>query len=360
MADANVHNHRRCPLFLVGRGNGMLQGQRAPEGGRRHADGQRDADAAAQPRPAGPADASATAPASSRSRRRRRPRWRARNAGRRQKAEGGRIRHEPSRGTERRRVPCCMSALLGAAPTGSPVADAAMKGDLAAVKALLKEGADVNAARGDGMSALHWAAERGQRRDGERAASTPAPTSRPSPASGSTRRCTWPPARAAPRWSIALLEGGRARSTRRAVPSGATALHLAASAGSAGRHQPPDRRRRRQEREGSRVGADAAHLRRGVQPRRGHQGADRARRRPEHRHHVHRHPAAQRPRPRRQPAPAEGARVHGRRPRDASPPPARCRPPSRPRATLFLSGKIPPPEKEDDGGPGPRPELQPR
>jgi Protein of unknown function (DUF1552) len=26
MADANVHNHRRCPLFLAGKGNGMLQG----------------------------------------------------------------------------------------------------------------------------------------------------------------------------------------------------------------------------------------------------------------------------------------------------------------------------------------------
>ena len=54
-----------------------------------------------------------------------------------------------------------MSALLGAAPTASSVADAAMKGDVAAVKSLLKEGADVNAARGDGMSALHWAGEKG-------------------------------------------------------------------------------------------------------------------------------------------------------------------------------------------------------
>ena len=26
MADANVHNHRRCPLVLLGKGNGMLQG----------------------------------------------------------------------------------------------------------------------------------------------------------------------------------------------------------------------------------------------------------------------------------------------------------------------------------------------
>ncbi len=40
----------------------------------------------------------------------------------------------------------------------SPVADAAMRGDRAAVHALIAQGADVNAAQGDGMTALHWAA----------------------------------------------------------------------------------------------------------------------------------------------------------------------------------------------------------
>ena len=55
-----------------------------------------------------------------------------------------------------------LSVGLGAqGPVPSPVADAAERGDLATVKALLKDGADVNAAQGDGMSALHWAAERG-------------------------------------------------------------------------------------------------------------------------------------------------------------------------------------------------------
>ncbi len=44
---------------------------------------------------------------------------------------------------------------------GSPVADAAMRGDASAVRALLQRGADVNAAQGDGMTALHWAAEHG-------------------------------------------------------------------------------------------------------------------------------------------------------------------------------------------------------
>jgi ankyrin repeat protein len=44
---------------------------------------------------------------------------------------------------------------------GSTVADAARAGDVAAVKALLKSGADVNAPHGDGMTALHWAASNG-------------------------------------------------------------------------------------------------------------------------------------------------------------------------------------------------------
>jgi ankyrin repeat protein len=41
------------------------------------------------------------------------------------------------------------------------VADAAQRGDLEAVRTLVKQGADVNAAQGDGMTALHWAAQRG-------------------------------------------------------------------------------------------------------------------------------------------------------------------------------------------------------
>ena len=44
---------------------------------------------------------------------------------------------------------------------GADVADAAKARDAAAVKALLKNGADVNAAQGDGMTALHWAASNG-------------------------------------------------------------------------------------------------------------------------------------------------------------------------------------------------------
>ncbi len=49
-------------------------------------------------------------------------------------------------------------ALPGRHGPDSPVADAAMQGDAATVRALLAQGADVNEAQGDGMTALHWAA----------------------------------------------------------------------------------------------------------------------------------------------------------------------------------------------------------
>ena len=51
--------------------------------------------------------------------------------------------------------------LMGGGWSDAPVADAAARGDLEAVRRLLREGADVNAPQGDGMTALHWAAERG-------------------------------------------------------------------------------------------------------------------------------------------------------------------------------------------------------
>jgi uncharacterized protein len=53
-----------------------------------------------------------------------------------------------------------LSALLRAAAPAS-VVEAAMQGNKDAVRALLKQGADVNTAQGDGMTALHWAAQKG-------------------------------------------------------------------------------------------------------------------------------------------------------------------------------------------------------
>ncbi len=58
-------------------------------------------------------------------------------------------------------VAMLLAAILQAAPGDATVADAARRGDVTAVRALLKQGSDVNEASGDGMTALHWAAEGG-------------------------------------------------------------------------------------------------------------------------------------------------------------------------------------------------------
>ena len=64
----------------------------------------------------------------------------------------------------RTRVAVCLLGMailgLGGGPE-SPVADAAMSGDLARVRALITSGEDVNVPQPDGMTALHWAAEAG-------------------------------------------------------------------------------------------------------------------------------------------------------------------------------------------------------
>ncbi len=56
-----------------------------------------------------------------------------------------------------------VALLIAAAPidlttSESPVADAAMLADRESVRSLLRQGGDVNAAQGDGMTALHWSA----------------------------------------------------------------------------------------------------------------------------------------------------------------------------------------------------------
>jgi ankyrin repeat protein len=56
-----------------------------------------------------------------------------------------------------------LSALLmvmASSASDARVADAAMEGNREAVRTLLKQAADVNAAQGDGMTALHWAASK--------------------------------------------------------------------------------------------------------------------------------------------------------------------------------------------------------
>jgi ankyrin repeat protein len=55
----------------------------------------------------------------------------------------------------------CFALLAGATLPDPPIVDAARRGDLDAVRTLIRDGADVDAAQGDGMTALHWAAANG-------------------------------------------------------------------------------------------------------------------------------------------------------------------------------------------------------
>ena len=56
----------------------------------------------------------------------------------------------------------CVAMLLSASTApDAPVADAAMRGDTEAVRSLIRSGADVNTAQGDGLTALHWAGMKG-------------------------------------------------------------------------------------------------------------------------------------------------------------------------------------------------------
>src|SRR5258706_5462538 len=54
-------------------------------------------------------------------------------------------------------IAICMAATVCAA-SDTPLADAAQRGDQGAVRSLIQQKSDVNAAQGDGMTALHWAA----------------------------------------------------------------------------------------------------------------------------------------------------------------------------------------------------------
>ncbi len=120
-----------------------------------------------------------------------------------------------------------MTAAVNAA--NSPVADAARRGDIDAVKALLKDGADVNAAMGDGMTALHWAAERGDLQ------LTNVLVYAGANAAAVTRVGQYTPLHIAARTGnagiVKALLAGSAAVDARTAPSGATALHLAAAAG---------------------------------------------------------------------------------------------------------------------------------
>jgi uncharacterized protein len=123
-----------------------------------------------------------------------------------------------------------LTGFLHAAPSSTPVADAAMKGDRDGVRALLKQGADVGAAHGDGMTALHWAAERGDADLAEMLVYAGANVG------AVTRIGQYTPLHLAAKAASApvvqaLLKAG-ASVAARTTNSGVTPLHLAALAGS--------------------------------------------------------------------------------------------------------------------------------
>jgi ankyrin repeat protein len=126
-----------------------------------------------------------------------------------------------------------LALLLGAwtpAPADSPVADAEMRGDTARVRVLLRQGADVNASQGDGMTALHWAAARG---DAAQVAMLVYAGAR---LEAATRNGNYTPLHLAARGGRsaavkALLKAG-ANSKAATTAGGATPLHLAAGIGS--------------------------------------------------------------------------------------------------------------------------------
>ncbi|MEP6491786.1 MAG: ankyrin repeat domain-containing protein [bacterium] len=129
----------------------------------------------------------------------------------------------------------CAPIVLAAAtlgPTGpraTPIADAAMRGDAAAVRKLIDQRADVNAAQGDGMTALHWAAEHGDVAMAELLLKAHAKVG------ATTRIGSYTPLHIAGKSGSgpvvkALLQGGS--DANLATAAGATALHFAAASGS--------------------------------------------------------------------------------------------------------------------------------
>jgi uncharacterized protein len=140
----------------------------------------------------------------------------------------------------------CAAALLGGAargpggpggpggpstaPASPTVANAAMAGDTATVRRLVASGANVNIAQGDGMTALHWAAERGD------VAMANALIKAHASVKAVTREASYTPLHIASKNGNAavvraLIKAGA--DVNALTNSGATALHLAAGSGSA-------------------------------------------------------------------------------------------------------------------------------
>ncbi len=121
-----------------------------------------------------------------------------------------------------------VTGVVSAATTDDELIEAARDGDVQAVRALLARGVDPNAATGDGMTALHWAAERNQPRVARVLLEAGATVD------SGTRIGAYTPLHLASRRGNsemvrALLDAG-ADVHAKTANSGVTALHLAAGA----------------------------------------------------------------------------------------------------------------------------------
>ena len=151
-----------------------------------------------------------------------------------------------------------------------------MNGDREAVRALLKKGLDVNEAQGDGTTALHWAAIKGDAEMAQMLIYAGANVR------ATTRIGAYTPLYLAAKGGYsdvvaALLAGGR-----RCQGGDVERHHAADDRGRGRRHQVDhlaDRERRRHQRQGRREGRDAADFRGRLQSHRRGEAAARARRR---------------------------------------------------------------------------------
>ncbi len=179
----------------------------------------------------------------------------------------------------------CVSALLNAAPPEANVAEAAMNGDTTTIRTLIKQGADVNSAQGDGTTALHWAALKGNVELAKMllyAGANPRSTTR---LGGYTAL-------------LMASRNGDARDDRRAAVEWRgregqdhdrrDAVDVRGRVGTCGRGESAARQRRRCERERERQRRNGADVRSRERPRRRHPPADLARRRREGRDEGHR------------------------------------------------------------------------
>ncbi|MFN8582205.1 MAG: ankyrin repeat domain-containing protein [Gemmatimonadaceae bacterium] len=126
---------------------------------------------------------------------------------------------------------CSAAAPIGRGPGEAPVAEAAMRRDTARVRLLLRQGADVNGAQGDGMTALHYAALYGDAGQARMLITAGARLE------ASTRNGAYTPlhlaARAGQASTLRVLLDAGASVSAPTSSGGATALHFAAAQGNA-------------------------------------------------------------------------------------------------------------------------------